>query len=187
MQFHLLFFTFVLASGLRATPLTVRDTAVTSGPTIAYTELYREKASIEDGYLIYFGLNDNSTNTNYSEPDSLEKRAPCSRGGNLGCSSDHTARNDVCDSLVQELQADYNVPVKESPRQICYLGQSAKNSYCCVSWHNPVPGLTKGNLYDIAYNMFTHCTQNGISGKTNSVYVHGVCTSVCLSDRGTHC
>jgi hypothetical protein len=152
MHVQLLVIVSALAAGLSASPLEARDTAISSIPTNGYTELYREAASNGEGQLIYFGLDDNSVIANSSESESLEKRAPCTRGGSLSCSNDHAARNDVCANLVQELQNDYNVNVKASPRQICYLGPSDKNAYCCVSWHNVVPNLVKCNLYDIAYN-----------------------------------
>jgi hypothetical protein len=212
MQFKLLVITFTLAlaTGLMAAPLTTPNTTVTSGPANGYIELYREEASTSDGYLIYYGPGGSDTNMRRSELGSLEERATCPTTGSLSCSSSHAARNDVCDTIVTELQTDYNVPVSLSPRQICYLGTSESNLYCCVSWHNPIPGLIKGDLWDIATNskqpllvlitrhaqkaehsllllVFTQCTQDGISGKTYNVFVNGVCTSVCLSDRGTNC
>jgi hypothetical protein len=142
-----------------------------------YAELFRESAKQSTGHLVYYGPSTDST-------DSLFARADCPTSAAPVCSSDHGAQNDVCTSLYNELVQDSGVGVAESPRQICYEGNSG---YCCVSWHNVVPGLTKGDLVPYVQSMLNSCTQNGVSGKTYGVDVHGTCTDVCLSNRGTHC
>jgi hypothetical protein len=152
MQFELFVVISALTTSLMATSLTARDTTVTSGPGNGYTQLYREEASTGDGHLIYYDLGDSGTNTRRSEPGSLEERATYTTTGNTIYSSDNEARNDVCDTLVQELHTDYNFPIDITPRQICYLGTSEKNSHCCVSWHDTIPNPIKGDLYDIANN-----------------------------------
>jgi hypothetical protein len=153
MQLKLFLITFALATGLMATPLTTRNTnATTTDPGNGYVQLYQEKASTGDGFLIYYGFSGNGTDTRPSEPGSPEEHVACTTIGTVTCSRSNTARNDPCDALVQELQLDYYVSVDTSPRQICYLGVSDSSSYCCVSWRNPIPGLIKGDLFDIANN-----------------------------------
>lgn len=101
-----------------------------------YVELYREPAKLSNGTLIYYG----PASDEVAERD--VKRASCTTGGTAPvCSSDHAARNAVCDSLIGELNSDGSNPVPKSPRQICYQGGSSSNEYCCVSWHTVVPGL----------------------------------------------
>jgi hypothetical protein len=144
---------FVIAATLaltpNATPVTVRDT-LDAPASNEYAELYRRKASLSDGHLVYYGHNERSL-TPRSDSNDLEKRASCSNSGSLTCSTDYPALTEYCDYLVQELQADYNVPVGTSPRQICYLGLGDSNhQYCCVSWSDPVPNLIKGWLYPAA-------------------------------------
>ncbi|QIX02298.1 hypothetical protein AMS68_007815 [Peltaster fructicola] len=165
-------------SGVMASPLPDAST----GPKTGYIEHFREPGKFTNGSLIWFGPAANHTTR------SLDERASCSIAGDAPkCDSSHTARNNVCDSLITELNGDGATGVPTSPRQICYLGDSESNEYCCVSWHNPVNGLTKGDLATPANTIMTQCTQNGISGKVNNIYLRGRCTAVCLSNRGTGC
>ncbi|KAI0528411.1 hypothetical protein GGR58DRAFT_496105 [Xylaria digitata] len=169
------------ATGLMARGFAQGDTAFPGD----FVELDRQPVSDGNGTLIFLGPG-NEDNTARAEMSSMDKRA-CSSSGSITCDSSHAARNENCDKLVTELFGDPTVGVSESPRQICYQGASDDNAFCCVSWHNVVKGLNKGHLAPIAQNMLSQCTQNGISGKTHEVYVHGTCTDVCLSNRGTHC
>lgn len=168
------------ATCLLASPLTTQDHIVPN----KYVELYRQPASHSNGSLVYLG------HAPGTEPESsgVYERATCQYNAAPTCSSKYTARNDICDSLVTELYGDSQIGVGQSPRQICYEGAAAEsNDYCCVSWHSVVPNLIKGDLAPIANTMLQTCTSNGISGKTYNIFVHGSCTSVCLSSRGTGC
>ena len=167
------------ATCLLASPLTQEHIVPNS-----YVELYRQPAIHSNGSLVYLG------HASGTEPASsgVQERASCQNNPAPTCSGKHTARNDICDSLVTELFADPQIGVAQSPRQICYQGAAAEsNDYCCVSWHNVVPNLTKGDLAAIANTMLQTCTSNGISGKTYNIWVRQTCTSVCLSNRGTGC
>ncbi|KAJ5589058.1 hypothetical protein N7537_011736 [Penicillium hordei] len=114
------------------------------------------------GHLIYFGpRNGTETPESQEEGNTLQQRS-------CGYSS-----------------KEPNIP--KSPRQICYQGDSGKNTFCCVSWHNAITGLKKKDLAPYADKILKTCTQNAISGKTSDVHVHHKCTDVCLSNRGTHC
>ncbi|KAJ5195302.1 uncharacterized protein N7498_008740 [Penicillium cinerascens] len=166
---------FAMATGLMASPLKEKATN-------ELVELFREDGS-DGGQLIYFGHGDNTG----TETEALQDRASCSSTAKINCHSKHAARNEVCDKLVTHLQGYSDVAVAGSPRQICYKGESEDDEYCCVSWHNTIPGLTKGDLATYAENIFKQCTSNGISGKTEKVLVHSTCTNVCMSNRGTHC
>ncbi|KAI0183361.1 hypothetical protein EV127DRAFT_447385 [Xylaria flabelliformis] len=170
------------ATGLMAQSHFRNDTSFSGD----FIELGRQPTSNGNGTLIFFGPG-GERKTAHAAVRSIEERASCSNTGSISCSSDHTARNENCDQLVTELFADPTVGVATSPRQICYQGTSSDNEFCCVSWHNVVNGLTKGDLAPIAQTMLSQCTQNGISGKTRGISVHGTCTDVCLSNRGTHC
>lgn len=103
-----------------------------------YVEVFRETA--DDGFLVYYGYENNT------ESASAEKRASCSSSVSPVCSSDNAARNVNCNTLYTQLAGNSATTVQTSPRQICYEGTSDKDSYCCVSWHNVVSGLTKGDL-----------------------------------------
>jgi hypothetical protein len=149
----------------------------------SYVELYREPAAHSNGSLVYLGHAPGA-----APGAQLESRATCHGNVAPTCSGKYAARNDICESLVNELFADSRIGVAQSPRQICYEGAAAEsNDYCCVSWHNVVPSLTKGDLGPIANTMLQTCTSNGISGKTYNTWVRQTCTSVCLSNRGTGC
>ena len=154
-----------------------------------FVELFREPVSKNlNDHLVFLGY-PNGTETNNSERTKFEKRS-CSATSAPTCSSHNSARNDICESLVTELNGDATVAVSSSPRQICYEGGAAEtNKYCCVSWGSPVSPLTKGDLSGYATTMASTCTQNGVSGKFGSVPVGSSqkCIEVCLSDRGTHC
>jgi hypothetical protein len=148
MQFNttqlMLFSMFV--TGLVASPIANQEQGS------AFVEHYREVGK-NGGTLIYYGPA-NSTeigDSNISNTQSLQERASCGTSSTTPtCSTDHAARNDVCTTLVNELYDDADVKVQESPRQICYLGGSASNEYCCVSWDKPVKTLTKGDLAPFA-------------------------------------
>ncbi|CAJ2507896.1 Uu.00g090820.m01.CDS01 [Anthostomella pinea] len=180
MQFNSLILALSGTTLLMAHPFTERDNG--------FIELDRQPASHGSGHLVFLGSGENTKRMNMDERNPIEERASCTNDPTPSCSGDHTARNDICDKLVTELFADPTISVGSSPRQICYEGDAAEsNEYCCVSWHNVVDGLTKGDLAPIAQTIEQQCTQNGISGKTNNVWVFNTCTSVCLSNRGTHC
>jgi hypothetical protein len=146
MQFKLipLILACAMAKGLMASPLAARDSTEVDPPN-DYVELHREDAA-SGGSLVYYGPPSGTKTLRSLEPAKVEERASCSTTVAPSCSTSHTARNDVCDLLVTELQGDSTVPVGASPRQICYEGSSESNEYCCVSWHNVVPNLNKGDL-----------------------------------------
>ena len=145
-----LVFTFVMATSLMASPLKVQNSTELLTPN-EYVELHREKAS-NGGHLVYYG-HGRHTKTARSEAAKLEERdtATCGYTNSPTCSDSHTARNDICFQLVTELQTDSAIAVGNSPRQICYEGSAAEsNEYCCVSWHDVIPNLIKGDLASYA-------------------------------------
>lgn len=101
------------------------------------------------GTLSYYGPA-NGTEAAESVSNNLQERKYCPKSKAPKCSGSHAARNDICDQLVTELQGDSSIGVATSPRQICYQGDSGDNKYCCVSWHNAIKGLTKGDLASYA-------------------------------------
>jgi hypothetical protein len=92
-----------IATGLIASPLTAQD-STEDLTTNEYIELYREKAS-NGGSLVYYGPA-SGTKTLRSEAAKVEERAPCATTAAPSCSTSHTARNNICDLLVTELQSD---------------------------------------------------------------------------------
>ncbi|PGH16848.1 hypothetical protein AJ79_01492 [Helicocarpus griseus UAMH5409] len=168
----------VLATGLMASPLQARN---------EFAELYRVNDK-DGGSLIYYGFfEDNDTETPTSDTSRLQERASCPTMKEPKCDGANAARNPICDKLVTDLEGNSDVNVPGSPRQICYQGSTEKNAFCCVSWHNKVPNLNKGELAPFAHKILRTCTANGISGKIYGVRVGGTCTDACLSNRGTHC
>ncbi|CAG8978253.1 hypothetical protein HYALB_00009150 [Hymenoscyphus albidus] len=153
-----------------------------------WEELYREKVSNPKDSLVFYG-HGKTTQPN-TKPNQLRPRATPSCGGDINpnCDDDHTARNEICDKLIEELKENSDVTIAEEPRQVCYQGAgSDKNRFCCASWGDAVSGLTKGDLVPWARHISTSCTVSGVSGKLENVKVHDSCTDFCLSNRGTHC
>ncbi|PVH90679.1 hypothetical protein DM02DRAFT_475296, partial [Periconia macrospinosa] len=95
----------------------------------------------------------------------------------------HGANNQICDKLLAELEGNGDVTLPQTPRQICYKDGKS----CCVSWSKKLSDqLKKNELYQVANKVIKKCTSNGVSGKTQAT-IQGVCTTVCVSNRGTHC
>jgi len=115
-----------------------------------YTELSRENAA-DGGSLVFYGPS-SVTQSRRSEGSLVERflwfgtPKACPASVEPICSEDNGARNEVCDSLVTALMGNSKVAVPESPRQVCYLADKS----CCVSWHDVIPGLTKGDLAEHA-------------------------------------
>ncbi|KAI9692713.1 MAG: hypothetical protein M1820_009418 [Bogoriella megaspora] len=177
------------ASSLMASPTTGMEGNVIV-PT-EYVELFREKSNNSDGALVYLG-HPHGANTTRLEIGKNIKRDDCLASNQPTCSKHHTARNDICESLIAELNGDATISIPKDPRQVCYEGSSAdKDQYCCVSWHNDVDPLYKGDLAGYATTIVSQCTESGVSGKIYKVPVGGnpavACTDVCLSNRGTGC
>ncbi|KAF7155895.1 hypothetical protein CNMCM5623_008775 [Aspergillus felis] len=127
----------ILALGVVASP--VPEQSTTSG----WVEHYRE-TSKSGGTLIYYGPQDG---TQTAEPEAKIQQRSCGSTSKAPvCDSSNGARNGNCNGLVSELYDNSDVAIDVKPRQICYQGDSAKNTFCCVSWHNPIPGLKKGDL-----------------------------------------
>ncbi|KAF2235556.1 hypothetical protein EV356DRAFT_111689 [Viridothelium virens] len=156
---------------------------------IEFVELFREPASQKSNHsLVYFGY-PNGANASHSAPIDLQKRT-CSAYSDPTCNTDNAARNDICENLVTELNGDAGVQISQHGRQICYEGDAAeKNKYCCVSWGTNVSPLTKGDFVGYTTKVVSQCTENGVSGKFNSVLLGSSqeCVEICMSNRGTHC
>lgn len=151
MQFGSIIIILALIKGLVASPLSVRDA---NEELIAndYLELWHEDAKFSTGTVTYYGPSNSTLKAVRAIDSEIKRRASCGTSVAPTCHDSHSARNDVCDQLVTELQGDSQVSIPQAPRQICYEGSSESNEYCCVSWHNPVPGLIKGDLANYAYN-----------------------------------
>ncbi|KAI1138392.1 hypothetical protein F5Y05DRAFT_418656 [Hypoxylon sp. FL0543] len=182
MQFTSVTLALLAATGLMAQPLTERGAT-----TSTFVELQRKPASDGNGTLIFLGPGDNGSSKR-AAAISVEERAWCRNQVQPICDNHNTARNDICDRLVSELFADETVVIGTNSQQVCYEGDAAEtNAYCCVSWKNKVPNLIKGDLAPIAQGIMQDCTEDGISGASDNIFVHGTCTRVCLSNRGTDC
>jgi hypothetical protein len=129
-----------LATGLMATPIQEQD-AVSD-----WVEHSREIGKT-GGHLIYFGpRNGTETPESQEEGNTLQPRSCGYSSKEPKCDGSHGARNANCEALVSELYDDSDVSIPKSPRQICYQGDSGKNTFCCVSWHNAITGLKKKDL-----------------------------------------
>lgn len=166
----------------------------TDTASVEYVEKHREPARFSRGELIFYGPPSNGVNgeifpRDLSESDIWPRSKHCTfLGDPIKCGTDNAARNNVCDSLVTELYSDGSTVVPNDSRSICYLGDSAKNTLCCASWHNTVTHtLTKADVAGPANRIMTKCTEKGISGKINWIWLQNACTSFCLSNRGGHC
>ena len=188
------YITLILAYISSAMTSPIGETAIAT--PVEYGEQYRQTAKHSDGELIFYGPPSNETEGKISPRDTsgsdIWQRATnhCSSTGlgPIGCVSNNVARNDICSSLVDELNGDGDVVVPESTRSLCYQGNSEHNNRCCVSWHNTVTQtLTKLDLATPAYNIMRTCTLDGISGKIRWIWLKNACTSICLSNRPGHC
>ncbi|KAH9894576.1 hypothetical protein F4778DRAFT_784011 [Xylariomycetidae sp. FL2044] len=108
----------------------------------------------------------------------------CSAHPTPSCSTSHTANNELCSNLVNQLYSTSRNTVPESPRQVCYKDG---DDSCCTSWHNAIGGLDQGDLADGAKTILNQCVTAGVSGKIYGIKIGGACTDQCLSDRGNGC
>ncbi|KAF7317784.1 hypothetical protein MKEN_00866200 [Mycena kentingensis (nom. inval.)] len=134
------------------------------------------------GTITIWGIPEDGTVVAARDPEALEKRQ-CGTN-NVTCSGDHTADRNACNQLVSSLSANSGQGVGTSPRSIC---QTVNGNQCCVSWANPVNGLTQGNLVPGAQAVLNGCGGNSISGLTRNTNLNGICTTQCLSNRATGC
>lgn len=165
-----------------ASPLAKKDN---TSPVNEYIEYSREPASHGSGTLVYLGPSEEKTTPSVMERDFCATMEIV----NPDCYSSHAASSDICDALVAELGGYPDVLVPNSPRQVCYMqSDDDYDDYCCVSWSEPINGLTYGDLVPYASTILSTCTSNGISGVARNVGIAGACgLDVCLSDRGTGC
>ncbi|KAI1767427.1 hypothetical protein GGR53DRAFT_110929 [Hypoxylon sp. FL1150] len=186
MQFKSVAFALLGVTGQMAHPFSERDVAKTG----EFVEVDRKPASDGRGNLLFLGPGSKG-GTKRADTDLIEERGTCHKPKDVPplCDKSNTARNEICDKLVSELYADDGIVVSGKTQQICYEGDGAEtNEYCCVSWQREIDGLTKGDFADIANGIMQECTEDGISGRKEDVYVHNdACTGVCLSNRGTDC
>ena len=163
--------------------------------SVEYVEHYRERAKFSNGELIWYGPSSNGVEgknslRDTSKSDIWQRDGYCTAAGDpIGCDTHNVARNSVCDSLVTDLNGNGDVAIPNpSSRAVCYMGDSEHNVDCCVSWHNTVKRkLTKLDLATPAYRIMSKCTENGVSGKINWIWLLDACTSICVSNRPGHC
>ncbi|KAJ7609882.1 hypothetical protein FB45DRAFT_340093 [Roridomyces roridus] len=103
---------------------------------------------------------------------------------NVTCSGDHTADTNSCQQLINSLSSNSGQGVGTSPRSIC---QSVNGNQCCVSWADPVSGLTQGDLVSAAQEVLDDCGGNSVSGLSRNTNLNGICTTQCLSNRADGC
>ncbi|EJD46708.1 hypothetical protein AURDEDRAFT_63094 [Auricularia subglabra TFB-10046 SS5] len=130
------------------------------------------------GTLTYYGL---APGANATTP-ALAVARRCG-SNDVTCSGYNIPSARVCASLISSLRANGGTPWPASPRSVCL----SSGSTCCVSWHDPVPGLVEGYLIGAADAAFNACVVDGLSGATTNTNLNGVCTRQCLSDRATGC
>lgn len=175
--------------------LTSPISATNNATSAEYVELYRERAKFSKGDLIWYGEPEDGVTSEVapratSRSEIWQRSGHCTVNGDpVRCDNENTARNSVCDSLVTDLSGHGSVAIPNpSSRAVCYMGDSEHNVDCCVSWHNLVTQrLTKGDLATPAYRIMSKCSENGISGKINWVWLLDACTSICVSNRPGHC
>jgi hypothetical protein len=151
MQFKSMVLVLACALSVMASPFTLRDTVSSE-----YVELHRHNASIPGHSIIYYGPS-KGTMTGHPASIRVKERASCTYTGDLSCDAQHNdANNEICTNLVNDLGGNAGVGVGTSPRQICYQATGSGSSvaedhaYCCVSWHDVVPNLNKGDLAPFA-------------------------------------
>ncbi|KAJ6528447.1 hypothetical protein B0H19DRAFT_969072 [Mycena capillaripes] len=131
----------------------------------------------------------NGTITFWGYPDGASERAVGALEKRCGtnditCSGSHAADVNSCSQLISSLRNHAGQGVGTSPRSICI---SQNGNQCCVSWANPVSGLTQNDLVNAAQKIFNDCGGNTKSGLSRNTNLNGVCTTECLSDRPTGC
>ncbi|KAJ7613212.1 hypothetical protein FB45DRAFT_759295 [Roridomyces roridus] len=138
------------------------------------------------GTITIWGVPDGSSSSKRTEADSASvpiKKRQCGTN-NVTCSGSHTADRNACLQLVGSLSANSGQGVGVAPRSIC---QTVNGNQCCVSWANPVSGLTQGQLVNSANDVLNDCSGNDISGLTRNTNLNGICTTQCLSNRPSGC
>jgi hypothetical protein len=137
-----------------------------------------------NGTLTIWGVSDGTTSKARSESPFADLQKRQCGSNDVTCSGSHTADINSCFSLITNLENNPGTTLNESPRSICL---TQNGNQCCVSWANPVGGLTQGQLVSAATKIFDTCINDRISGLARNVNLNGVCTTECLSDRATGC
>jgi hypothetical protein len=129
MQFESIIFFFACAAGLMASPLAEHQHSTDILTSNDYVEHYREP--VANGTLVYLGYAEDApsgvptpTRSRATKVEARKAKAKtttttCAAAtATPECSTKYSARNDICDQLVTELQGDSQIAVPESPRQI---------------------------------------------------------------------
>jgi len=102
------------------------------------------------------------------------------------CSPDALAIQGACAQLIQDYSSSHN-PIKKDPRSICKtypgLGQ------CCFSWSNIIYGASEIDVANAAVQLSNGCVDSTgkVSGRLVNTIIGSSCTTLCLSNRATHC
>ncbi|EJD46712.1 hypothetical protein AURDEDRAFT_164166 [Auricularia subglabra TFB-10046 SS5] len=110
------------------------------------------------------------------------------RGSNeIVCDRKNAPGPSACAARLDYLRENSGCMLATSPRSVCQTIPES-GSRCCVSWHNPAPGLTEGDLVPAANAVLNECVlRTGMLGLTRNADLRGVCTKQCLSKRPMDC
>ncbi|EJD39747.1 hypothetical protein AURDEDRAFT_171196 [Auricularia subglabra TFB-10046 SS5] len=165
----------MLAAALLA--FQVAGTPVTVPPTEELVVISSEITPV--GTLTYYGRVAGAANV------TSDVASVCS-SGNLACTPFGANAPDAntCATLIETLQDNPGqAVVPQPPLAICLLA----GSRCCVSWRDPIPGLTRGHLVPSAKDILNSCVTRGFSGSISDTNLNGFCTTECLSNIADGC
>ncbi|KZW00142.1 hypothetical protein EXIGLDRAFT_722714 [Exidia glandulosa HHB12029] len=128
------------------------------------------------GPLVIYGFaNATTVATEDTSAAALNERACGSN--DVTCDGGNVPNAPACANLIASLSANSGTGLGVSPRSIC---QTTNGNTCCVSWHNPAPGLVESMLIAGANAAYNGCVVHGLSGLTQNTVLNGVCTKQCL-------
>ncbi|KAI1820737.1 hypothetical protein F4861DRAFT_522018 [Xylaria intraflava] len=192
MQFRAVSLLFIAATGIAASPLSGADYSDLSDSnqfepeTAAEIWHLLETSERENGSRMeYYGVHPSNETLEARSPEptrtvDIDRRATkCSANPTPSCDlHKNQAQNQLCSSLLDELNAQYDIAIATNWRQICFKGQSGS---CCTGWNTAVPGLIQGDLTNNIQTLSEHCSSNGISGKIYGTKLYNTCCNQCLN------
>ncbi|KAI1739742.1 hypothetical protein F4680DRAFT_448738 [Xylaria scruposa] len=107
------------------------------------------------------------------------KGTSCSANPTPSCDTKkNQAQNELCQNLINDLNAQYTVPIPKDWRQTCYRGTDGS---CCTGWNTEVRYLRHGDLAANVDAVTQFCSANGISGKIYGTRLAGTCCNQCIN------
>ncbi|KAI0548064.1 hypothetical protein F4679DRAFT_585822 [Xylaria curta] len=184
------------------TLLSVAITASLATPVLEteQTDLFQRTTDLEELTLFltadrgngermeYYGVNTTAVAIN-AAANAANKEKPtrtlerkgtsCSATPTPSCDTKkNQAQNALCESLINDLNAQYTVAIPKEWRQICYRGTDGS---CCTGWNTEVSNLQQGDLAANVETVAQSCSANGVSGKIYGTKLFQTCCNQCVN------